>query len=96
MRGAAMALLSALFALPASAVTITETTTVDDATSGNCSLREAVQAAQTNLAVDAPRRFGFPAEHLPGFDRFLDGFAGWMVNRASPDDEAPREQLNTL
>ena len=53
MRGAAMALLSALFALPASAVTITVTTTVDDATSGNCSLREAVQAAQTNLAVDA-------------------------------------------
>ena len=48
------------------------------------------------VLVDAPRRFGFPAEHLPGFDRFLDGFAGWMVNRASPDDEAPREQLNTL
>jgi CSLREA domain-containing protein len=35
-------------------VTITVTTTVDDMTvNGNCTLREALRAAQTNLPVDA-------------------------------------------
>lgn len=33
---------------------------------------------------DAPARFGFPAQHLPGFRAFLDGFSGWMVNTAPP------------
>lgn len=31
---------------------------------------------------DAPVRFGFPAEHLPGFSAFLVGFSAWMVNTA--------------
>ena len=31
---------------------------------------------------DAPARYNFPAEHLAGFRAFLDGFSGWMVNRA--------------
>jgi CSLREA domain-containing protein len=37
----------------ARATTISVTTTLDDTTPGNCSLREAVIAANTNLAVDA-------------------------------------------
>ena len=28
----------------------------------------------------AEERYGFPAEHLPGFRAFLDGFSAWMVN----------------
>jgi hemoglobin len=30
----------------------------------------------------APERYNFPAEHLPGFIEFLDGFSRWMVNTA--------------
>jgi hypothetical protein len=32
------------------------------------------------VLVRAPERYGFPAEHLPGFRAFLDGFSLWMVN----------------
>lgn len=35
------------------------------------------------ILADAPERYEFPAEHLAGFDRYLDGFSKWMVNRAS-------------
>src|SRR5262249_59334097 len=28
----------------------------------------------------APERYGFPAQHLPGFRAFLEGFSLWMVN----------------
>lgn len=28
----------------------------------------------------AEERYGFPAEHLPGFVAFLEGFSAWMVN----------------
>ena len=47
------------------------------------------------VLADAPIRFGFPAEHLPDFDRFLEGFAGWMVNRATaePVPPAPSDTL---
>lgn len=31
----------------------------------------------------AETRYAFPAEHLPGFIRYLDEFSVWMVNRAS-------------
>ena len=30
---------------------------------------------------NAPHDFNFPAEHLPGFLRFLEEFSAWMVNR---------------
>lgn len=30
----------------------------------------------------AEASYGFPAEHLPGFRRWLEEFSGWMVNRA--------------
>jgi hemoglobin len=29
----------------------------------------------------APEKYSFPAEHLPGFIRFLEDFSAWMVNR---------------
>jgi len=45
---------SALFVTPVYAAGITVTTTVDELNSnGNCSLREAIQAANTNFTVDA-------------------------------------------
>lgn len=28
----------------------------------------------------APEKYNFPAEHIPGFRAFLEGFSGWMVN----------------
>jgi hemoglobin len=34
---------------------------------------------------DAPIRYNFPAEHLMGFWAFLEGFSGWMVNTAPPE-----------
>ena len=34
------------------------------------------------VLADAPTRYNFPAEHLPGFRTFLEGFATWMVNTA--------------
>src|SRR6476660_4143052 len=47
-------LVACLTATAASATTITPSTTTDDITNnGNCTLREAVQAANTNTAVDA-------------------------------------------
>lgn len=36
---------------------------------------------------DAPTRYNFPVEHLPGFRAFLDGFSRWMVNTAPPKAE---------
>lgn len=35
------------------------------------------------VLADAPARYNFPAEHLPGFRAFLDGFSRWMVNTAT-------------
>ena len=32
------------------------------------------------VLVDAPERYGFPAEHLPGFRAFLEDFSQWMTN----------------
>jgi len=33
------------------------------------------------ILADAPTKYGFPAQHLPGFRAFLDGFATWMTNQ---------------
>jgi hemoglobin len=36
-----------------------------------------------NKVLDqAPEKYGFPPEHLPGFRKFLEGFSAWMVNKA--------------
>jgi hemoglobin len=32
------------------------------------------------VLADAPARYNFPPEHLPGFRAFLEGFSAWMVN----------------
>ena len=32
----------------------------------------------------APADFAFPEAHIEGLWAFLEGFSGWMVNRASP------------
>lgn len=32
---------------------------------------------------NAPQKYNFPEEHLPGFRAWLDGFSGWMVNTPS-------------
>ena len=37
------------------------------------------------VLVDAPEKYQFPSQHLPGFQKFLDRFSKWMVNTA---DEA--------
>ena len=35
------------------------------------------------VLADAPAHYNFPAEHLPGFRTFLEGFSIWMVNTAA-------------
>ncbi len=53
---------------------------------------------------DGSQQFALPAsqgratmhtEHLPGFRAFLEGFSGWMVNRASAErnHDSPEENL---
>ncbi len=37
------------------------------------------------ILENAPEHYNFPAEHLPGFRAFLDGFSGWMVNTATTE-----------
>jgi hemoglobin len=37
---------------------------------------------------DAPALYNFPAEHLPGFWAFLEGFATWMINTAPPSESS--------
>lgn len=34
------------------------------------------------VLADAPQRYAFPADDLPAFRAFLDGFSRWMVNAA--------------
>jgi CSLREA domain-containing protein len=61
-----------LAARPARAVTITVYTTADDTTvNGNCTLREAITAANTNAAVDAfaSRKGSQPSGRSPLRDR---------------------------
>jgi hemoglobin len=43
--------------------------------------REWLRCWEPVLAA-APLKYGFPPEHVPGFQRFLDAFSAWMVNRA--------------
>jgi len=34
------------------------------------------------VLAQAPEKYNFPEEHLPGFYEFLQGFSRWMVNTA--------------
>lgn len=36
----------------------------------------------------APEKYDFPADYIPGFRAFLDGFSGWMVNTAPVEPKA--------
>ena len=36
------------------------------------------------VLTGAPERYGFPAQHLPGFRAFLRDFSLWMVNTETP------------
>ena len=40
------------------------------------------------VLAEAPERYGFPAQHLPGFRAFLRDFSLWMVNTEPVEDEA--------
>lgn len=46
---------------------------------------EWVRCFEATLA-EAPARFAFPAEHVPGFVAFLREFSGWMVNTQRAGD----------
>lgn len=47
----------------------------------NEAARQEWLACFERVLADATARYGFPAEHLPGFHHFLVAFSGWMVNR---------------
>ncbi len=44
--------------------------------------RDVWLACFETVLEDAPAKYAFPAEHLPGFRAFLAGFSMWMVNTA--------------
>ncbi|VAW37048.1 hypothetical protein MNBD_CHLOROFLEXI01-4173 [hydrothermal vent metagenome] len=44
--------------------------------------RQTWLACFETVLVNAPDKYGFPAEHIPQFREFLVGFSGWMVNTA--------------
>ena len=59
--------------------------------------REEWLACFDRVLADAPARYGFPAEHLPGFRAFLRDFSLWMVNTApanETDGDAGAERSN--
>jgi hemoglobin len=43
--------------------------------------REAWLRCWEPVLAQAPSKYGFPPASVPGFQRFLDGFSAWMVNR---------------
>ena len=47
--------------------------------------RDVWLACFEQVLADAPAKYAFPAEHLPGFRAFLAGFSMWMVNTPPPD-----------
>jgi hemoglobin len=51
--------------------------------------REVWLACFERVLADAPARYGFPAEHLPGFRAFLRDFSLWMVNTEDADPAEP-------
>lgn len=48
----------------------------------NPAARDVWLACFETVLEDAPAKYAFPAEHLPGFRAFLAGFSMWMVNTA--------------
>lgn len=56
--------------------------------------REEWLACFERVLAEAPQRYAFPEEHLPGFRAFLQGFSKWMVNTES--DDVPHEPRRGL
>ena len=50
--------------------------------------REEWLACFDRVLADAPQRYQFPEQHLPGFRAFLRDFSAWMVN-TEEDAEGP-------
>src|SRR5512144_1557178 len=48
------------------------------------SARDVWLACFERVLADAPARYGFPPDHLPGFGAFLREFSLWMVNTEDP------------
>jgi hemoglobin len=49
--------------------------------------REQWLACFERILAEAPERYRFPAEHLPGFRAFLAEFSQWMVNTEVSDHD---------
>ncbi|MCB0186840.1 MAG: hypothetical protein KDE31_21380 [Caldilineaceae bacterium] len=54
--------------------------------------RQVWLACFDRVLVDSPAKYNFPAEHIPNFRAFLEGFSGWMVNTA-PSDNSKEDDL---
>lgn len=50
--------------------------------------RQVWLACFDRVLADAPEKYNFPAEYIPGFRAFLEGFSSWMVNTAPSDVSA--------
>ncbi len=50
--------------------------------------RQVWLACFDRVLAEATATYNFPAEHLPGFRAFLEGFSGWMVNTAPAASDA--------
>jgi hemoglobin len=46
-------------------------------------VRDEWLACFERVLADAPSKYAFPVEHLPGFIQFLRGFSLWMMNTAT-------------
>jgi hemoglobin len=53
--------------------------------------REEWLACFDRVLADAPQRYHFPEQHLPGFRAFLRDFSAWMVNTEGDGDDAGGE-----
>ena len=49
--------------------------------------REEWLACFDRVLADAPQRYQFPEQHLPGFRAFLRDFSAWMVNTEGEGDD---------
>jgi hemoglobin len=50
--------------------------------------REEWLACFDRVLAEAPQRYQFPAQHLPGFRAFLRDFSMWMVNTEEDGEDA--------
>lgn len=58
--------------------------------------REEWLACFERVLADAPARYGFPEQHLPGFRNFLQEFSRWMVNTEEEGATPPTSARSPL